>query len=334
MNRAAPAAYLLLSFAWLASCHARDVPAAPAPESPPAVTSPREDAPADDAGGGPAQGEAGAPEDAATMDAGRASDAPTATTVTTAPEGMRLVPGGTYRMGRDEGGEGDERPSHEVTVRSFLLDVTEVTQEAYAACVAKGACKSPDPQSIRALGGTFEGPKRPIVGISWHDASAYCAWMGKRLPTEAEFERAVRGDDGRRFPWGNDAPTPERAVFGAGHPEDVGTHPAGRGPYGHEDLAGNVWEWIEDDYDPYAYQRGRVGTCDEILKTQDELRAKKLQGFTGSNPIPNVCEKTIRGGAYNYPAAGLRSTNRVHHPPSFRLRMTGVRCAKSLEGGG
>jgi formylglycine-generating enzyme required for sulfatase activity len=245
-----------------------------------------------------------------------------------APEGMLLVPGGTYQMGRDEGGEGDERPAHPVTVRSFWLDRTEVTQAAYDECVKAGICRAPDAESINAFRGLFKGPNKPIVGISWHDGTKYCGWKGKRLPKEAEFERAVRGDDGRRFPWGNDAPTKELAVFDTGSPEEVGTHPLGKGPYGHDDLAGNVWEWIDDDYDPFAYARGRVGTCDEILAAQDQLRKEHKQGFTGTNPIPTVCEKTIRGGAYNYPAYGLRSTNRVHHPAGFRLRMTGVRCAK------
>jgi iron(II)-dependent oxidoreductase len=154
-----------------------------------------------------------------------------------------------------------------------------------------------------------------------------------RLPREAEYERAVRGDDGRRYPWGSDAPTHERTVFETNATEDVATHPTGRGPYGHEDLAGNVWEWIADDYDPLAYSRpgaaaGNGGTCDEITAAQNKLRSEHKQGFTGSNPIPTECEKSIRGGAYNYPAGGLRSTNRIHHPPSFKLRMTGLRCAK------
>lgn len=269
--------------------------------------------------------------DASVVDATAAADADAAAATPApapAPEGMLLVPGGTYKMGRDEGGEGDERPAHEVTVASFWLDKTEVTQAAYDPCVTAGVCHPPDDQSINAFNGLFKGPNKPIVGVSWHDATKYCAWKGKRLPREAEFERAVRGDDGRKFPWGDDPPTHERTVFDTSSPEEVGTHPLGKGPYGHDDLAGNVWEWIDDDYDPFAYQRGRVGTCDEIKAAQDKLRAEKKQGFTGSNPIPTVCEKTIRGGAYNYPAWGLRSTNRVHHPAGFRLRMTGFRCAK------
>ncbi|HVH42480.1 MAG TPA: formylglycine-generating enzyme family protein [Labilithrix sp.] len=265
-----------------------------------------------------------------------ASDAGTSTAEAGASSGredMLLVSGGTFKMGADEGGEGDERPAHDVTVASFWLDKTEVTQAAYEECVAAKVCTPADPEILATFGGLFRGPRKPVVGISWFSAREYCAWRGKRLPTEAEFERAVRGEDGRRFPWGNDAPTKERAVFSTNAPEDVASRPAGRGPYGHDDLAGNVWEWIEDEYDPFAYTRkaastGKPGTCDEIKAAQSKLRAEGKQGFTGTNPIPTECEKSIRGGAYNYPAQGLRSTNRIHHPASFKLRMTGVRCAK------
>jgi formylglycine-generating enzyme required for sulfatase activity len=270
----------------------------------------------------------------ATVDAG-APDAAVATAVVDAgpPEGMLLVLGGTFTMGLDSGGEGDEKPAHSVTVASFWLDRTEVTQSMYDACMAAKVCGPPDSNAVNAHEGAFKGPKKPIVGVTWFDAKTYCEWKGKRLPREAEYERAVRGDDGRRYPWGNDPPTHERTVFEAVSPEEVGTHPAGRGPYGHDDLAGNVWEWIEDDYDPFAYTRagaaeGRPGSCEEIMKAQDKLRAEGKQGFTGSNPIPTECEKSIRGGAYNYPGSGLRSSNRIHHPPKFRLRMTGFRCAK------
>jgi formylglycine-generating enzyme required for sulfatase activity len=257
-------------------------------------------------------------------DAGRAAEAP---------PGMKLVPGGTFTMGTDKGGEGDERPAHAVTVGSFFLDVTEVTQTAYETCVAAGKCKPASQALVNAHGGAFKGPNKPIVGVSWFDARDYCTWKGMRLPREAEFERAVRGDDGRRFPWGAETPTRDRTVFAAAAPEDVGSHPAGRGPYGHDDLAGNVWEWMEDLYDPYAYRRpsaarGEPGTCDEITAAQNELRTKGMQGFTGTNPIPTECERSIRGGAYNYPAEGLRSTNRVHHPGTYKLKMTGFRCAK------
>jgi formylglycine-generating enzyme required for sulfatase activity len=336
------AAALFLAFALapaVAGCRSGNAPAPPppldAPPSaspvPPIATTPVATVTAVSTLGMKGPGDAGAPPVEAAEDAGpsRAASASRGA----APEDMLLVAGGTFTMGADKGGEEDERPAHAVTVAPFWLDKTEVTQAAYEACVAAKVCRAADAGILATFDGLFKGPHKPIVGISWHDARAYCEWKGKRLPREAEFERAVRGDDGRRFPWGNDAPTHERTVFSTNAPEEVGTHPTGRGPYGHDDLAGNVWEWLEDDYDPLAYSRpgapeGKPGTCAEITAAQDKLRAANKQGYTGSNPIPSGCDKSIRGGAYNYPAGGLRSTNRIHHPPSYRLRMTGVRCAK------
>jgi formylglycine-generating enzyme required for sulfatase activity len=258
---------------------------------------------------------------------------------------MLLVPGGTFTMGADRGGEEDEHPAHPVTLASFYLDRTEVTNAAYAACVATHACASNDTHiASRSHAGTdaeFSRPKQPVVGVTWFDAHAYCASVGKRLPREAEFERAVRDDDGRRYAWGNAPPTPERTAFGRvlsvnpghGTTDDVGSHPSGKGPYGHDDLAGNVWEWMEDEYDPIAYTRatastGIPGTCAQIRATEDKLRAEGKQGFTGSNPIPLGCDRVLRGGAWNYDGPGLRASNRVHHPGTFHLVMSGFRCAK------
>jgi formylglycine-generating enzyme required for sulfatase activity len=271
--------------------------------------------------------------DAATpiVDASEAIDAQEEK-ATAAPEGMIFVPAGSFTMGAQHGGEEDERPTHKVTLAGFFLDRTPVTNEAYAACVKATACAAlgwRDPK--------YTPPLHPANTATWDEAKAFCKWRSARLPTEAEYERAMRGDDDRMYAWGNDPPTSERAAFGrplkTGSTDDVATHPAGRGPYGHDDLAGNVWEWVEDEYDPYAYRRataarGVPGTCAEILQTQDELRRNGLQGFTGSNPIPHLCEHVLRGGAFNYEAAGLRASNRVHHPANFRLVMAGFRCAK------
>jgi len=252
------------------------------------------------------------------------------------PDDMLGVPGGTFTMGLDEKGEMDERPAHQVTVRPFLLEKTEVSNQAYYRCVDANGCRPPSPPSARAnkLGDDklFRRPQQPISGISQSDAAAYCQWLGRRLPTEAEWERAARGSDGRTYPWGNEKPTSEHAVFRASATEDVGTHPKGAGPYGHLDLAGNVWEWVADRYDPYAYKRstaaqGIPGSCEQILETQAELKRNKMQGYTGSNPIPDECEFVLRGGAFNYGDWGLRASNRVHHAGTFRLVMSGFRCA-------
>jgi formylglycine-generating enzyme required for sulfatase activity len=265
-------------------------------------------------------------------------DAPPAPDV---PKDMLPVPGGTFVMGADEGGEQDEHPAHQVTVKGFLLDRTEVTNDAYHTCVEAKVCrmnrKAPPPGQKQVIEELYL-PDHPVVGVSWDDAVAYCSWKGKRLPTEAEWERAARGSDGRRYPWGNDPPDAGRhGVFAnrSRGTESVGKYPAGAGPYGHLDLGGNVWEWTADFYDPYAYRRpaageGKAGSCEEIKTTQDELRRNHQQGFTGTNPIPTDCDRVLRGGAYNYPGPGLRVTNRVHHPANFRITVAGFRCAKDL----
>jgi formylglycine-generating enzyme required for sulfatase activity len=184
----------------------------------------------------------------------------------------------------------------------------------------------------------FRSPNQPISGISHDDAEAYCRFVSKRLPTEAEWERAARGSDARMYPWGDEKPTSDKAVYQAGVTEPVGSRPAGAGPYGHLDLAGNVWEWVADRYDPYAYRRptapeGIAGDCEAIEKTLAELRRNKMDGFTGSNPIPEECEFVLRGGAFNYGPWGLRSANRVHHAGRFRLVMSGFRCARDWPDG-
>jgi formylglycine-generating enzyme required for sulfatase activity len=245
------------------------------------------------------------------------------------PEGMLLVPAGTFTMGADKHGEEDEHPAHAVTLDAFWLDATEVTNEAYGACVAASVCRA------KAFD-EFHRPRQPVSAVGWDDARKFCEWKGKRLPREAEMERAIRGDDGRRYPWGSDPPGKDRTVIETTAPDDVGSHPTGRGPYGHDDLMGNVWEWMQDEYDPYAYRRktastGTPGTCAEIMATLKELRDADQHGFTGANPLPTECERSIRGGAYNYLAAQLRSTDRVHHPGRFHIPMLGFRCAMDVK---
>lgn len=257
------------------------------------------------------------------------------------PPDMLPVPAGTFSMGSDDQGEQDERPAHQVTLKAFLLDKYEVTNGQYLECVSAKICKPWKADAAKAMKygseKEFRGAKKPVVGVSWEDAKTYCEWRGKRLPTEAEWERAARGDDGRTYPWGNAFPDPKKhGCFQGcqgGATAEVGSYPDDAGPYGHHDLAGNVWEWIADSYDPYAYKRptadrGVPGTCEQILEAQDELRKKKLEGYTGTNPIPTECERVLRGGAFNYHAKGLRSSNRVHHPRSWRLLVAGFRCAK------
>src|SRR5262249_42127246 len=119
---------------------------------------------------------------------------PSASAAAPPPEGMALVPAGPFTMGADQGGEPDEHPAHEVPLEAFYLDLTEVTNEAYARCVADKACASPDPKSAEqnrfGADSRFRGPHQPVSSVSWDSARAYCAWANKRLPTEAEWEKS------------------------------------------------------------------------------------------------------------------------------------------------
>src|SRR5262249_5233454 len=116
----------------------------------------------------------------------------------------------------------------------------------------------------------FNQPRQPVVGVSWEEARAYCRWAGLALPSEAQWEAAARGKDRRRYPWGNEAPTPEHANFGNNKKQTttVGTFPRGAGPFGTLDQAGNVWEWCEDVWDAKAY-RGREGAKDPVNNRGD-----------------------------------------------------------------
>ncbi|MEB2314150.1 MAG: formylglycine-generating enzyme family protein [Sorangiineae bacterium] len=306
---------------------------APPPPAAPTVAAPsRDEPPLSDAGAA----------DGAAPDAEADAGAPRARAPI--PPDMLPIPGGTFVMGADTGGEEDEHPAHQVTVRGFLLDRTEVTNAAYLEGVKAGACRMYRTDAAVSFHAgpdrDFRHPEQPVSAVSWDDAKGYCEWRGRRLPTEAEWERAARGDDGRRYPWGDEPPDPKRhGCWGSSPPPcggrtaPVGSYPAGAGPYGHLDLAGNVWEWTADYYDPMAYTRptakdGVPGSCEEILESLAGLRKNHRQGFTGTNPIPVECERVLRGGAYNYRGEGLRAMNRVHHPGSFRILVAGFRCAR------
>jgi len=184
-----------------------------------------------------------------------------------APKPERVViPAGAFTQGSTRGDE-DERPARKVTLKAFSIDRTEVTRGDYAACVAAKRCKAPHE--------TTPAPdtKLPMTDVDWNDAQAYCKFAGARLPTEAEWEKAARGADGREYPWGNDADC-ARGNWGSfegegpcasknpGHPVPVGQYPAGASPYGVLDLGGNVWEWVADKYDEDPKRRVvRGGSC-------------------------------------------------------------------------
>jgi len=166
------------------------------------------------------------------------------------------VPAGEFLMGSadsdpDADAYRDEKPQHRVYLDGYWIDKTEVTNAMYAKCVQAGACAASRNTSSPARSSYYGNPaydNYPVVYISWNDAQEYCAWVGRRLPTEAEWEKAARGTDGRRYPWGNDWDAGKLNSRDAG-PKDttaVGSYPAGASPYGALDMAGNVWEWVAD----------------------------------------------------------------------------------------
>ncbi len=255
---------------------------------------------------------------------------------------MVLVPGGSFTMGSDAG-EPAERPAHRVTVSAFWIDRFETTNAEFAAFVrSTGYVTDPERsgrgwvwdgqwREVRGAGwrhphdpgSSIEGLDRhPAVQVSWHDARAYCLWKGQRLPTEAEWERAARGDGRRTYPWGN-APPREGRRYRASYGSDdccraddgdgyrftapVGSFPLGQSPFGVHDMAGNVWEWVEDWFDPAFYRRAPA--VDPVNREPAEM-------------------KVLRGGGWGNDPWGLRATLRHANPPRFGLDMVGFRCAR------
>jgi formylglycine-generating enzyme required for sulfatase activity/serine/threonine protein kinase len=170
---------------------------------------------------------------------------------------MVYVPDGEFIMGSQNGGS-DERPEHKVLLDAFYIDKYEVTNAQYEVCVDAGVCSPPSPSSSVSRDSYYGNPAYddyPVVYVSWHDADAYCRWAGRRLPTEAEWEKAARGADGRTYPWGNEWDANKANLKEAGWDDTtaVGSYLGGISPYGALDMAGNVWEWCQDWYDEEYY---------------------------------------------------------------------------------
>lgn len=231
------------------------------------------------------------------------------------PEGMVAVPGGTFMMGCNDAIDteclDDQYPYHELLISSFAIDQTEVTASAYAECVDAGECPPPE------AGCNTTSGEQPVVCVNWFGARDYCTWREARLPTEAEWEKAARGTDGRLFPWGNDAPTCAHAnldagACGASGPIAVGSKPAGASPYGALDMAGNVFEWVSDWYDA-AYYVTSPGQ-DPQGPADGMFRAMRS---TASNYILAAARTSFRGPDFDTPS------------PDGGSESVGFRCALS-----
>ena len=223
---------------------------------------------------------------------------------------MVYVPAGEFLMG-SAGGDADakdaEKPQHAVYLDAYWIDRTEVTAAQFQQCVAAGKCVTP------SCAGTRQG-EHPVVCVTWQDAANYCTWAGRRLPSEAEWEKAARGTDGRKYPWGDEAPYCKWTNFYGDSKSclrtaaAVGTFPSDLSPYGVMDMAGNVEEWVSDWWDAQYYASS-----------------------PGQNPKGPASgqSRVKRGGSFQRPAASLRAAARYEFGPATRYHFLGFRCARN-----
>ena len=236
---------------------------------------------------------------------------------------MVRVPTGAFLMGSNDGPQ-DERPQHKVEVGEFFIDRAPVTNTQFAAFLKGAGVKGPNGEHwydvddndarIHQRNGKWvsdsDYENHPAVEVSWFGAAAYCQWAGKRLPTEAEWEKAARGTDGRKYPWGNEAPDRSRAQFSAGYNQTipVGNLPKGASAYGLLDMAGNTWEWVSSAYLPYPYD-----------------------ARDGREDLTRQLDRGTRGGGHDSTAEQLSATYRGRHVSrNFRSghHNIGFRCAR------
>ena len=231
------------------------------------------------------------------------------------PEGMVLVPGGMFEMGSND--YANEMPIRQVQVDAFWIDRTEVTVEAYSACVADGACT--EPGSGGSCNWMVAGREdHPVNCVTWFQAAKYCGWVDggvKRLPTEAEWEKAARGTDAREYPWG-DVPEPScthvvmndgGAGCDMGSTWPVGSKPMGDSPFGAHDMAGNVWEWVADWY----------------TSSYDAMETDNPTG-----PAMGTW-RVLRGGSWGFSGSDyFRAADRSIFTPTFDFNV-GFRCART-----
>jgi formylglycine-generating enzyme required for sulfatase activity len=259
---------------------------------------------------------------------------------------MVHIPAGSFLMGlpdTDLLAEEHEKPQRQVWLPDFWIDLFPLTNARFGLFLAAGGYDEPrwwlpaawkwrERHGIRQplLWGEagWDGPDQPVAGVSWYEADAYARWAGRRLPTDAEWEKAARGDDGRRYPWGDDWPTADRANFAllVGRTTPVGLYPAGQSPCGCHDMSGNVNNWTSDWYWP-AF--GRYCVEQNLLRSPQVDDAIRL--LLGERKIP---DKVDRGGGFATPREMhevLSCTRKVHWRPETREAWNGFRTAMDVE---
>ena len=250
----------------------------------------------------------------------------------TAPIGMVLIPEGPFEMGSTAAhANADEHPVHTVHVDGFYMDKREVTVLAYRKFVEETGHRPPDWEQVSIYS---PADNHPIVFVSWHDAMAYAKWAGKRLPTEAEWEKAARGGlVGKVYPWSDVEPKGTQCNFADKHLEhywwaDKGaddgyayTAPVGKYPpnkYDLYDMAGNVWEWCLDEYDADFYTISPSTNPVSGTASLDEFVSVHSQ-------------RVLRGGSWLVNALGVRNAVRFRLDPAAMNFSVGFRCAKDLK---
>jgi eukaryotic-like serine/threonine-protein kinase len=230
------------------------------------------------------------------------------------------VPAGAFKMGtttvRDWTGE-DEFPLHQVFLSSYWIDQLEVTNAQYRQCVQTGKCTPPHLLSSQTRPDYYEDANfasYPVVQVDWAQADAYCRWAGRRLPSEAEWEKAARGPSGRLYPWEGKAAGTHLANFGIyddwpnADTSPVGKYVLGASLYGALDMAGNVYEWVADWYAADTYAQS---------PEQDPIGPESGIG------------RVVRGGAWSSESAFLRTASRLSFYPDLAAYDIGFRCAES-----